>query len=240
MKPTAKIPLSIGVLLILCFRIWHVFMFNALGNDKSHQLHGAWNMLHGKGYSEAFLPDLQHTSPVVTPLSMWPVGYSAIVAATDHLVNDVYTAQLLVDVFFAAVLAVSMLGIFLLLNKGRISWLFGIYMGVSFAPFHYLTSSDLIAVACFVAAAYFFLVNMQSKSWFSWRTLLLICLLSVTPLIRYAYAPYLLVFAAWGAWIWWKERTIAPLLVGLAAVMSGFLFRKVTNSCPSGQINRNA
>lgn len=227
------------MLFVLCMRSWHILHFSAIGDDKSRQIHAAFNIEQGLGYVEKTVPSLNELTPHIEPLSMWPPGYSYLLCGVNTMVHDFLLSAYMLDLLLTLTLALCLMALSSLLMEPRgVNVWYYIFLGCSFVPFQLMTSSDLLAALLYTAGVTCMLYGFRREnSWFLWIAGAL--LIALTPIVRFAYAPLLMVLPVTGFLLYRKNRIYRPLLAGLIALIGGASLIVLSGSLPSTQIENN-
>ncbi|MEO7534685.1 MAG: hypothetical protein ABIU30_12590 [Ferruginibacter sp.] len=159
------------VLLIFIFsfsliaRYNEYYNFREFHSDKSRQLHGAYELLNGKGVSfESY--DLTTLQPQVQPIIDWPPAYSYAIAAISYVTGlNVYKASVVLDVICLTALWVIFFWLTSLLNFTLLQrTLLFLLFSVAKTLFIKLYSGDLLATTLFMFSTTVSLFIIQKKA----------------------------------------------------------------------------
>lgn len=188
----------IVVFLFIAVKLWHIHHFHHLYPDKSRQIAAASQLLQGKGYLKCVADSSNLTQVHCEPESGWPVGYSLILSKTVQLTGWRWLFAAYVMDIAATLLLISAL-LFLVLRllvlERKAKNLLLLFLTLSFTPFHYLSTTELAALACWLfALGCMLLYGRHGKLLYLFG--LSLCMI-VAVFLRYAYLPILAVFPAY-------------------------------------------
>lgn len=138
----------IGTLLI---RYNQYYIFREFNSDKARQLHGAFNLLNGKGLSyESY--DLNNFQPLLQPINEWPPAYSYLTAGISRIGSfDIYTSSVVLDFIAITILWLSLLWMTKLLQFSLLQqMLLFVFLSLSKSVLPEFLSADLLGVALFI------------------------------------------------------------------------------------------
>lgn len=96
-------------------------------------------------------------------LEGWPLGYS-IIGYLTSLIGDIMTWQLILDIVAVTCIVIYSVKILRLNNTSELKInLYLILITLSFSPFSYLTSSDLLVSTIFTVMTYYFLKDINTS-----------------------------------------------------------------------------
>lgn len=209
------------LLLALALRIEHRYAYRNVFLDTEVQAAAAWQLMQGRGLvTPQVAADLSQTDYV--PLRVFMPGYAQALRPWLWLTRDPYWAILALDVL-SLVLVFGAMPVLLRQLTGTwhsraARWLY-VFLALSPAPLHYLTSSGLWSLSWLMVAWVSWLLAEEQPAWRrgAWSLLALGCCL-LAAWSRSAYLPLVgLPLALWG-WSrrWnWREGLLLALATAL-------------------------
>jgi hypothetical protein len=135
----------------LFIRFYEFNTFRDLNSDKVRQLHGAYNLMAGKGISFSSY-DLNTGKQQFLPIIDWPPAYSYMAAGISKVSGlDLYKASLLMDFIFISLLWVSLAWL-MNLSGATLIQKAAVFLFLSFSrtPLNFIYSADLIGTVLFL------------------------------------------------------------------------------------------
>ena len=195
--------------------------------DKARQLLIARSVSEGQGFCLRTADSIDPAKDRYTPNFWWPAGYPCLVAALRPLAGgNELRAALLLDLAGAAVLLAGLALLFRTLAPPPFPWIaFAFFTGLTFTPYYYAGSTDLLAAAFYLLALALALAGTTRQKPPSLGCFLLVGVLSYAPaLFRYAYYPMTAIPPLFLVYHGLRGRDKAWIRGGiLAAVTAGLL-----------------
>ncbi len=190
--------LVLGLILV---NIWRQENFRNFKPDKSRQIHSAYQIQKGKGYVTCHTDSLTLKTEICVPEFAWPIGYSAVLAGVNYYTHNFYKTAILIEYFaLFAFFAVFFLLLSLLdSDKKTLNFLLFFLMS-SFAPIHYLTTTCLLSLTCFMAAVIFYLYFEKGKLNGILAGISIGVLMFLSTYFRFAYYPITAGFIVFFCW----------------------------------------
>lgn len=193
--PAAVTAVALLVLLaVIGARLYAEATYVDFNHDKARQLLIARSVDRGLGFTLVTADPNNLASDVKKPTPQWPVGYPWLIALVADENGDLLAAAQAVDFVGVAVLIMALFGLaaYAGVGHGGLAWLAAL-SACTFAPYHWLGSTDLLAVAAYMFAVW--LVVWWSATP---KASLLLCViagvaLSAGAAMRFAYYPLALV-----------------------------------------------
>lgn len=146
-------------LLLLAFglRLGNRALFYDLFPDKIRQIAAAGNLLRGRGISDCWADPADLARVTCHPQTDWPAGYPIMSAAITKLSGDFIVTDAIIDAMALALVLLAAGSLIRRFRPGERSntayrW-FLVFSAISFAPYVYLTTTDLFSLALYLTAA---------------------------------------------------------------------------------------
>jgi hypothetical protein len=201
--------------------------FGFFNFDKIYQVTAACSLFDGEGVSERWANPDDLSSPRLTPVFHWPMGYSVVVAGVLRCLHNPFKAIQVVDyasivVFFLAWFAIlESLGSTISTGTKVILWSVWALVTCPLVP---ITSSEMLALTLFSLALLAGLRGVKSRRPALWGVGAAVAAVAAAT-VRYAYWPLLAVVPLGLAAAALAQQRRRPLLVAATtcAVLSGVL-----------------
>ncbi|MBX7240253.1 MAG: hypothetical protein K1X92_00795 [Bacteroidia bacterium] len=203
---------------LILVNIWHQEYFRNFKPDKCRQIHSAYQIQEGKGYSKCNTDSLTLKSEICSPELAWPAGYSYFLSAVNSSVKDFYKTSMLIEYFALFGFYATFILLLLALETHRITLNFLLlFFTVSFSPIHYLTTTCLLSLISLMGTVIAFLYFEKEKLNGVLTGILMGIFMFLSTFFRFAYYP---VTAGILFFLCWKiietqnfKKYIAPALV---------------------------
>ena len=183
------------VSLVIILRVKHEIYFPAVESDDGVIIEAAKNFTNGMGFSncDAGISDLSKMT--ITPLTMWPIGYSILLVPIYLVFKNWFVACIFWQSIGVLALIFFMYRILKLFNVSQNTlYLFLLFMAFTPTPFYYSGTTDVLSVDIFLWCTYIILKCSVNDN-FKWKHFLLIGFLSASScFLRFASIPNLVIF----------------------------------------------
>lgn len=184
-------------LFILAFglKIGHRIVFYDLGYDKTRQISASGNYIKGNGISDCTVTVNNLAEITCEPQTWWASGYPVLLSWLHYFTKDFILSDYILICLGFLILFLSAYFIFESINYSLTIvspfHLFLLFTAFSFAPYHYLTTTDLLSFAFFVAgcAASLYIIK---GDYFS-PSILTGLLFFLSGFIKYNFYPFLII-----------------------------------------------
>ncbi len=146
-------------LLLLAFglRLGTRALFYDLFPDKVRQMTAAGNLLRGRGISDCWADPADLARVTCQPQTEWPAGYPLLSAAITKLTGDFIVTDVVIEALALALVLLAAGSLIRRFHAGERSdtayrWFLG-FTAITFAPYVYLTTTDLVSLALYLTAA---------------------------------------------------------------------------------------
>ena len=146
-------------LLLLAFglRLGNRALFYDLFPDKVRQIVAAGNLLRGRGISDCWAEPADLARVTCQPQTDWPAGYPMLSAAITKLSGDFIVTDAIIDAIARALVLLAAGSLIRRFHAAERSdtayrW-FLAFSAISFAPYVYLTTTDLFSLGLYLTAA---------------------------------------------------------------------------------------
>jgi hypothetical protein len=198
-KPTL---LVILFLITIGLRIEQKTVYYDLGFDKTRQIIASGNYIKGNGISDCTTAANDLSQVKCEPQTWWAMGYPFVLSYLHYFTGDFLVSDFILICFGLVVFFLSAYFIFENISySARIVspfHLFLIFSAFSFAPYQYLTTTDLLSIAFFTAGCAFS-VNIL-KNEYVLPSILTGFFFFLTGFFKYSFYPFL---------------TIVPIVFGI-------------------------
>ena len=149
----SRIILAVVFFSSLAIRYHEYYTFREFNSDKARQLHGAYELMQGRGVSFVSY-NLNTFQPLVKPIIDWPPVYSYMAAGISYVTHtNLYTASVVADVLCLLALWLTLLWLSQLLAFNTIQKvLLFVFLGLSKTLIGSIYSADLIGSTLFLFA----------------------------------------------------------------------------------------
>ncbi len=222
------------ILIFLCLlafglKIGHRIIFYDLGYDKTRQISASGNYIKGNGISDCTVTVNNLAEITCSPQTWWAAGYPVLLSWLYYFTNDFIVSDYILICLGFLILLLSAYFIFESINHSLaiISpfHLFLLFTAFSFAPYHYLTTTDLLCFAFFVAGCAASLPIIKGDYFFP--SILTGLLFFLSGFIKYNFYPFLIIvpIALFLVFLLTRKRQlIYSIIIYSATVLTGFCF----------------
>ncbi|MFN8165398.1 MAG: hypothetical protein U0X76_04300 [Bacteroidia bacterium] len=178
------------LIITLILRIEHNLVFSNLTIDKAIQLAATYSFKHGDGILLPAAYVSNNLKAEFIPFSGWPPGYTFCLMPAYLITSDLLLAQQLTDGIFIILLFILILRLFrklLPINYKEAFAIFCLLNAFGFSPFHYFSSTDLIAVTFFIWSILKCHELIEAPS--TRNAVMAGILLFMSALVRFSYLP---------------------------------------------------
>lgn len=132
---------------VVGMQIVHAYFFYTPQYDRNFQTHVAYNIAQNHGISFQSVDETDLSRVHYRLAGNFPPGYSLLIYGVNTVLSDWLLSVKIVHCLAILGLWLSYWGcIRFYVDTSRVGWISGLFLGISFAPWGYLGTTDLIAV----------------------------------------------------------------------------------------------